>query len=271
MITKSSDDLTVINWSTPQVLAFSTTRLIPTKTSGNTLKNISNSEKTTTVFDNFNLGDHVGDCAIKVKKNRTSLLSLLPNGTKIQWLEQVHGDHVAYIDEVHETPIVADAVITREKNIALSIMTADCLPILITDKNGREIAAIHAGWRPLAKNIIEKTINKMQTPADELRVWLGPCIGPEAFEVGVEVRQKFIHISEKFSDAFSLISNENSSSSSSNKFIANLAKIALLQLETLGVTNTSHTNECTYSQSDKYYSFRRDGKTGRMASIIVLT
>ena len=203
MITKSSDNLNVINWPTPHVLAFSTTRLFPTETMQRfpkeTAYQINHADSHSSEFDYFNLGDHVGDCAINVANNRNTLLRLLTNDTKIQWFEQVHGDSVAYIDKVSDTAIVADAAITREKNIALSIMTADCLPILLADKNGNEIAAIHAGWRPLAKNIIKKTINQMQTPTDELIAWLGPCIGRQSFEVGTEVRQEFIELSDEAS------------------------------------------------------------------------
>ena len=267
--TKNLESIQIIEWPTPKVLAFSTTRLKPNPhlLFESLSKNIShNARRTDKSFDYFNLGAHVGDDLEHVSNNRNALLKFLPNGTKIQWLEQVHGSHVAHINSHIEQAIVADAAITRHKNIALAIMTADCLPILLADKNGYEIAAIHAGWRPLAANIIKNTVCKMQTPAKDLCAWLGPCIGSTAFEVGEEVKQAFAQISEEFIPAFLPLMNEDNKP----KYLADIAMIAKIQLQNLGIANISHTYNCTFTEHDKYYSFRRDGKTGRMASIISL-
>ena len=269
--TKSPENLHVVNWPTPKVLAFSTTRFPPKdKKSLDNLDSIKICEadvgERSTEFDFFNLGAHVGDNPILVEYNRNTLLNYLPNDSKIQWLEQVHGNHVTYVDRHNITPIVADAAITREKKLALAIMTADCLPILLADINGNEIAAIHAGWRPLAANIIKNTVCKMQTPAKDLCAWLGPCIGSTAFEVGEEVKQAFAQISEEFIPAFLPLMNEDNKP----KYLADIAMIAKIQLQNLGIANISHTYNCTFTEHDKYYSFRRDGKTGRMASIISL-
>jgi YfiH family protein len=263
----------LINWPTSKVLAFSTTRFSPEhEKSANSLqynKSINIQETSSREFEYFNLGDHVGDCAKSVERNRTTLLSYLPHSTKIQWLEQVHGCHVAVIDKHKPAAIVADAVITRKKGIALAIMTADCLPILLVDKSGDEIAAIHAGWRPLSANIIKKTVNKMNASEDNIVAWLGPCISRNAFEVGEDVKNIFTDISTQFSIAFTRLS-PSKASNQPIKFLADLVMIAKLQLKELGIDNISSTNACTFAESDKYYSYRREGKTGRMASVIAL-
>ncbi len=272
--TKPPENLHLVNWPTPKVLAFSTTRFPPKNRKINhNLDTINESatylDEHPSEFDFFNLGLHVGDCPISVEHNRNVLLSYLPNDSNIQWLEQVHGNHVAFVDKHNIKPIIADAIITRNKKVALAIMTADCLPILLADKSGNEIAAIHGGWRPLAKDIIKATIDKMKTPADEIFAWLGPCIGAKMFEVGREVKEQFIDNSRQFSAAFTSLTVDNTTEHSI-KFLADLTMIARLQLADLGVENISITNACTFTQSKQYYSYRRDGKTGRMASIIAL-
>jgi YfiH family protein len=270
--TNSSNNLQCIKWPTERVLAFATTRLIPSKdqlfkNSAHLLSNSTNTEKFQAEFDAFNLGDHVGDCPRIVARNRSLLLDYLPAMTKIQWLEQVHGNNVVVVEKHQNTPIVADAAITHSQHIALAIMTADCLPILLSNKDGSEIAAIHAGWRPLAANIIERTIRKMHSMADEIFVWMGPCIGPQAFEVGQEVKQAFCQMSVKFESAFEPVAFLNNGRAEV-KFLANLQLIAELQLLALGVVNITKIADCTYKHNSKYYSYRRDGKTGRMASVI---
>lgn len=234
------------------MLAIQTTRVSP-----NTIY-----KNTNTAFKSFNLGLHVGDCAKQVERNRQSLQKLLPSNTHIQWLEQVHGNKVAEISQVTAQPIIADAMVTREKGVALAIMTADCLPVLLVSKQGNEIAAIHGGWRSLAANIITNTIKKMHNPVSEVYAWLGPCIGKEAFEVGREVQATFVEQGDVFAQAFYEQSND--------KYLADLHKIATLQLEALGIQQISTLPECTYSQPEKYYSYRKSSVTGRMASIICL-
>lgn len=213
-------------------------------------------------YQGFNLGLHVGDISEKVEKNRQLLQKLLPKNTHIQWLEQVHGNEVAEITSVSSQPLVADASFTKEKNICLAIMTADCLPILLASKAGDEIAGIHGGWRSLAKNIITHTINKMATKANQICAWLGPCIGKETFEVGQEVFDTFVSQNQSFSQAFV--------KRTSGKYLADLQKIAYIQLAELGVEHINVLPECTFSNTDKYYSYRKESKTGRMASLICL-
>lgn len=235
-----------------KVLAIQTTRVSPNNISGD-----DNSP-----YKNFNLGLHVGDCANKVEHNRQCLEKLFPSKTRVQWLAQVHGNTVAEISRVTKETIIADAMVTREKNIALAIMTADCLPILLISNQGDEIAAIHGGWRPLAANIISNTVKKMHSAADDIYAWLGPCIGKEVFEVGSEVEKIFVEHGNAFSQAF--IKQEN------GKYLASLHKIATLQLNNLGIKHISTLSECTYSQSEKYYSYRKNSTTGRMATVISL-
>jgi YfiH family protein len=274
VITNSPSSLQCIKWPTERVLAFTTTRLIPSKDqlskhSAYLLSNITKTENFQAEFDAFNLGDHVGDCPNAVTRNRSLLLDYLPAMTKIQWLEQVHGNNVVVVEKHQNTPIVADAAITHNQHIALAIMTADCLPILLSNKDGSEIAAIHAGWRPLAANIIERTIRKMHNAGDDIFVWMGPCIGPQAFEVGQEVKQAFCQMSVKFDAAFEPMAVVNDGGTEV-KFLANLQLIAELQLLALGITNITRITDCTYKHSSRYYSYRRDGKTGRMASVIFI-
>jgi YfiH family protein len=235
-----------------KLLGLQTTRLSPNNSSSDN----------NPVYDHFNLGLHVGDCAKQVEHNRQLLQKLLSSKTRIQWLEQVHGNSVAEISTVTKQAIMADAMVTREKNIALAIMTADCLPILLISNQGDEIAAIHGGWRPLAANIIANTVNKMHTSADKIYAWLGPCIGKEAFEVGGEVQIAFVEQDTIFSQAFNKQSN--------GKYLANLHEIARLQLNNLSIKQISTLSECTYSEQKKYYSYRKTPITGRMATIITL-
>jgi YfiH family protein len=245
-----------------KVFALQTTRLSSPFTSS------LNNEKSP--FDSFNLGLHVGDSAEQVTHNRKQLNQYisqqvakntrLVEPVNIQWLEQVHGNHVVEITSVSKHAITADASITRQKNITLAIMTADCLPILLSQKDGAEIAAIHGGWRPLAANIIEKTIEEMHSNPAELVAWLGPCIGSEAFEVGFEVKAEFMQQDKIFSTAFVKQTN--------GKYLADLYKIAQIQLHSLGVSVISSLDECTYQRTDKYYSYRKEQVTGRMASLI---
>ena len=234
-----------------KILALQTTRIAPNGFSSDQ----------TSPYQGFNLGLHVGDSTLQVEKNRSHLQSLLPEHTKIQWFEQVHGHDVAEILHVSKKTIIADAAVTREKNICLAIMTADCLPILLVSKSGDEIAAIHGGWRPLAANIISNTLNKMKTPAEDLIAWLGPCISKNVFEVGSEVKEMFTKEHNYFDSAFSTLTP--------GKYLADLHKIAKFQLEDLGVNEISSLPECTFSNK-KYYSYRKNSMTGRMVTLICI-
>ena len=254
-------------WTKPhtlqnKVVAFQTTRLPPLSFSAMSSK---------APYNSFNLGLHVEDVATTVKQNRDALLSFLPENTSIQWLDQVHGNHVHEVTKVSTQAVVADAAISRQKHSALAIMTADCLPILLSDEQGEVIAAIHGGWRPLASAIIENTIDKMQITPSKVFAWLGPCIGPNKFEIGKEVKIKFCEQSPFLEAAFTPKSQDESQDKNQpEKYLANLQMIASLQLKSLGVQQIHSLPECTYSLGDKYYSYRSEPVTGRMASIICL-
>jgi len=218
-------------------------------------------------YCSFNLGLHVDDNAEAVVKNRKYLQQFIQKNLTgkvgIQWLEQVHGNKVIEVTDFIKIPPIADASITREKNIALAIMTADCLPILLCDTNGTEIAAIHGGWRSLAANIIESTLAKMHSDEGDIQAWLGPCIGQTAFEVSEDVKLAFTQQNINFTKAFL--------SQGKGKYLADLHIVARQQLANLGITKIASLAECTYHRSDKYYSYRRESVTGRMASVICIT
>lgn len=258
-----------VEWSLPNVVAFTTTRKSPAKIP---LSINSNSKAVKNEpYDAFNLGDHVGDSPVNVLMNRNILKKeLLAQSAvqthkkiSVQWLKQVHEADVVVVKEHSEVPHIADAAITRVPNLALAIMTADCLPILIAAKDGSEIAAIHGGWKPLAKNIIANTLSKMSSVPSDLCVWLGPCISQKAFEVGSEVKAEFTRQGSVFEKAFN-------NSTKQGHFLANLHEIARIQLKALGITDITSLPHCTYEQSQEYFSYRRDGVTGRMASVIMI-
>lgn len=242
----------IVDWPVNDVVAFTTTRLHPFfKRSTSTASS---------KFGDFNLALHVGDDKESVLANRQCLAQLLPKNKKIQWLEQVHGNSVHHVKEWHAKPVKADASFTTNKNIALAIMTADCLPILLSDQHGNEIAAIHGGWRPLANNIIRNTVSHFSSQPEQINAWLGPCIGKQTFEVGKDVVNKFIALDKSYTTAFQAVNTE--------KYIGNLHQIAVLQLKALGIAKFYFKADCTYSNTHEYYSFRAEGQTGRMASII---
>lgn len=215
-------------------------------------------------YDTLNLGEHVKDNPLHVAHNRQLLSDFVPS--EPVWLNQVHGTRVidAAISSCLES---ADASFTQKKEVVCVTMTADCLPVLLCDTKGTIVAAVHAGWRSLCDGVIEQTIQAMMSQCNELTpsqlmAWLGPAIGPLAFEVGGEVRANFI---EKDSDAVAaFVAN-------GDKWLGNLHMLAQQRLSKLGVQAIYGLNECTYQQPEKYFSFRRDGETGRMATMIWLS
>jgi YfiH family protein len=236
------------------IQAFQTTRICPRK-------NVTvNSNVTYSPYEYFNLGAHVNDNDDLVNANREHLLTYLPSSTQIQWLNQVHGNQVEVITRYSKKPMTADAAITTSANIALAIMTADCLPILLSNTQGTEIAAIHGGWRPLVGNIISHTLNKMKSKNEDVVAWLGPCISQVNFEVGNEVKQHFELLSSEYQQAFQKGSN--------NKSFANLQLIATMMLVKEGVKVINKNDSCTFQNNKRYYSYRKEKITGRMASII---
>lgn len=213
-------------------------------------------------FDGFNLALHVGDAVSKVNKNRHLLNKTIPLPESPRWLNQIHGTHVCSASDWQEGD-EADAIVSNTINQVCAIMTADCLPILLCNQQGDWIAAIHAGWRSLATGIIEKTVRKYKQPTQDIMVWLGPAIGPTQFEVGNDVFQAFCQHSEQAQSAFQQTDPDH--------YLADIYLLATLQLNKLGVDTIYGGAYCTVSDSNRFFSYRRDGITGRMASMIWIT
>lgn len=240
------------DWPAPAgVLALSTTRLGGTSAAP---------------FDSLNVGAHVGDEAVCVAANREQLLALLPPGSRIAWLEQVHGTAVAQVPAV-SAPLPADASVSRTSGAACTVMTADCLPVLLCDDRGEVVAAAHAGWRGLVAGVLERTVEAMACPGERLMAWLGPAIGPDAFEVGAEVREQFLAASP---DTQAVGACFRDSPGRPGHFLADLYSLARLRLQACGVSSLYGGDHCTFSDPERFFSYRRDGRTGRMASLILL-
>ena len=224
-------------------------------------------------FDGLNLGDHVRDDSQAVSQNRALLQAQL-GGARPVFLTQVHGVDVAQVNAATPDGTTADACITQEPQVACTIMVADCLPLMFTDDAGRVVAAAHAGWRGLAAGVLERTVHGVCEQAGvapaQVRVWLGPCIGPDAFEVGDDVRQAFTALDAPQADKAAGYFKPHPSHP--NKWLADLAGLARLRLAALGVTsvagNDSSPEWCTVSQRSRLFSYRRDGVTGRFAVCI---
>jgi YfiH family protein len=213
-------------------------------------------------YDGLNLADHVGDDPAHVARNRALLRDRLALPAEPLWLTQVHGCEVA--DAGNAAPgCAADAAIAREPGQVCAVMTADCLPVLLCDRGGRAIAAAHAGWRGLAAGVIEQTVSTLAVDPDGILAWLGPAIGPEAFEVGGEVREVFVSADPGAASEFRPCGED--------KWLANLYGLAARRLRRAGVTRVYGGGLCTYGDPARFFSFRRDGATGRMASLIWLT
>ncbi len=210
-------------------------------------------------FDTFNLGDHVEDASAAVAANRARLRDRL--GCRPAWLRQVHGTRVARAcaDEVAE----ADASWSDAPGVASAVLTADCLPVLFCDRQGRRVAAAHAGWRGLAGGVLEATWRALAFDPEETLAWLGPAIGPTAFEVGAEVREAFLAHDPACGEAFGPSVNPG-------RYMADLYRLARLRLNALGVTAVYGGGYCTYHDA-RFYSYRRASRTGRFASLIWLS
>ncbi len=211
-------------------------------------------------FDQFNLAQHVGDDEGMVAANREILKNALQLPNEPIWIKQTHST-IAILATEKNTECEADASFTHEKNQICVVLTADCLPILVCNKQGTSVAAIHAGWRGLLNGVIESTLEAMKCDPEDLLIWLGPAISQAHFEVGDEVRAAFL---EKDSEAHSaFIPSPN------QRFMADLYLLATQRLHKRGIQRIFGGNYCTYSDANQFYSYRRDGsKTGRMASLI---
>ncbi len=210
------------------------------------------------VYASLNLGDHVKDHPQHVAANRQLLSGFMPS--EPVWLNQVHG--VRVIDAALSSCLEsADASFAARKQVVCVTMTADCLPVLLCDQSGTVVAAIHAGWRSLCDGVIEATVNAMPVQASQLMAWLGPAIGPEAFEVGGEVRAQFIAQDAQAELAFN---------PKGDKWLGDIYAIARQRLQTLGIAQVYGGGRCTYNEPETFFSYRRDGDTGRMGCFIWL-
>ena len=213
-------------------------------------------------FDTLNLGDHVGDAPDAVRSNRQRIVQALQLPNEPSWLNQVHGTRVVEASE-WQSPQQADACIARRAGQVCVVMTADCLPVLLCSREGDRVAAAHAGWRGLAGGVLESTVSSLGLPGSELMAWLGPCIGPQAFEVGDEVRIAFTAKDAAAAQAFK-------PSHRAGHWMADLYLLARQDLARLGVHAVYGGGWCTYSDEARFFSYRRESRTGRMATLIWL-
>ena len=215
-------------------------------------------------FDGFNLALHVGDDAGTVQQQRIELLKALqPYGAKrLVWLEQTHSTRVHEVTDqaMPFLPINADAFVTRQTGVACMIMTADCLPIVLSNADGTEVGCIHAGWRGLLGGIIENTVNAMQSPA--VFAWFGAAIGPCSFEVGAEVFDAF---TQHHPDAASAFTNHKT-----GKYLTDIYQLASQRLHRLGIRHITGGVQCSYQDSTTFYSYRHTARTGRMATFVMI-
>lgn len=212
-------------------------------------------------FDTFNLGDHVGDNPNDVAYNRKQLVCEFGLPQAPLFLTQTHSTKVICLPYTGKK-VEADAVYTNHPNQVCLVMTADCLPVLFCSQDGKEIAATHAGWRGLCDGVLENTVAKFTCSPDNIVVWLGPAIGEKAFQVGKEVVEQFCAIDPESEKAFV------PDPSTSGRFFGNLYQLARQRLEKLGIVSISGGEYCTFSEPEKFFSYRRDKQTGRMATLI---
>ena len=212
-------------------------------------------------YDSFNLAIHVGDDPAAVRENRARLRTALVLPAEPLWLKQVHG--VAVVDAARAgIEPEADGAFAAQPGTVCAVLTADCLPVLLCNRAGTKVAALHAGWRGLAGGVIEAGVQALGVPGNELLAWLGPAIGPEAFEVGPEVRTAFIQQDAQAAQAFRTARD--------GKYLADIYLLARQRLQRLGVAAVYGGGFCTVTDGARFFSYRRDGATGRMASLIWL-
>ncbi|MDB1124793.1 peptidoglycan editing factor PgeF [Vibrio algarum] len=236
-------ELIIPNWEAPKnVKAFSTTRM----------GGVSDG-----VYKGLNLGMHVEDDPVLVNRNREILHDMAALPTAQVWLNQTHSDHVIVLKQPTTEVLDGDGAITSVPKVICTVMTADCLPVLLTDTEGAKVAAVHAGWRGLADGILENAVKNFTKP---VIAWLGPAIGVSAFEVGQDVVDIFVSHSQQAQKAF--LAKDN------GKYLADMNMLATQRLNYAGVKTVYRSNMCTFEDSEKFYSYRRDGVTGRQATFI---
>ncbi|WP_061019009.1 peptidoglycan editing factor PgeF [Vibrio splendidus] len=243
--------LIIPNWNAPNnVKAFASTRV---------------GGFSTGAYQGLNLGTHVGDDASLVENNRTWLKQQANMPAAPVWLNQTHSTDVITVLEPMASVLDADGAFTTAKGVVCSAMTADCLPVILTDTNGTQVAAVHAGWRGLAGGILENAVAKFSNLDSENKIiaWLGPAIGKQAFEVGDDVLEAFVRFDLQAKLAFA-------AKAEPGKWLANMSQLATQRLEKVGVSEVTDSNLCTFADPDSFYSYRRDGITGRQATFIWL-
>jgi hypothetical protein len=208
-------------------------------------------------YASMNLGYSSGDDAGRVERNRTIVREHLPSDPR--WMKQVHGTHAAHIDRSDDVP-TADAAVTSQAGRVAVVLTADCMPLFFCDDTGTRVAAAHAGWRGMAAGVIESTVQAMQADAARVMAWMGPAIGPDAFEVGPEVREAFLAVDPAAHEAFR--------AHTPGKFMADLYALARRRLARAGVTRIHGGGFCTYHEPQRFFSYRRVKASGRMGAFI---
>lgn len=242
------------NWPAPtNIHAYTTTRL---------------GGISTPPWNSFNLADHVGDAADAVAANRATLKERLNLPAAPCWMHQVHGNTVIHHDSSdgdhrdlipNVTGKCGDATVTKKANQVCAVLTADCLPVLFCDRYGSCVGIAHAGWRGLIRGVLDATVDALDTDPTDLLAWLGPGIGPTAFEVGDEVRHAFVQAHTEAAPLFSGMGG---------RWFADLYGLARQRLQRLGIRNIYGGDFCTYCDAKYFFSYRRDGVTGRMATVI---
>lgn len=208
-------------------------------------------------FSSLNLAEHVQDNPEHVLQNRQKMTRMLGLPSDPVWLQQTHSVDVVCADQTGQM-FVGDASYTYKKNIVCTVLTADCLPVLLCDIQGTMVAAVHGGWRGLLNGVVENAVAKM--PGAEIMAWLGPAIGPHCFEVDQDVYDLFINQSRQFTGAFT--------QQSDGKYLADIYQIASIILKGVGVQKIYGGQFCTVTDTERFFSYRRDGQTGRMATLI---
>ncbi|MCG9583785.1 peptidoglycan editing factor PgeF [Vibrio tubiashii] len=237
-------DLIVPNWpAAKQIKAFASTRC-----DGFSIG----------VYQGLNLGTHVGDELAKVEQNRQWLTEQANMPSAPVWLNQTHSTVVEEVNAPTSQVLNADGVFTSTTNVVCSAMTADCLPVLLTNVQGTQIAAVHAGWRGLANGIVENAVEKFD---GEVMAWIGPAIGAQVFEVGKDVVDAFVSVEAKAMAAFTPRMQEG-------KWLADMNQLVTQRLQRAGVNQVYYSELCTFEDAERFYSYRRDGVTGRQATFI---
>ncbi len=216
----------------------------------------------TGVYASLNLGTHVGDAPAAVEENRARLRRLLRLPGEPAWLEQVHGTRVVDLAR-DRADAPADAAVCAVPGTVCAVLTADCLPVVLCSRDGQAVGVAHAGWRGLAAGVVEATVaalTRVGAPPADLLAWIGPCIGPGAYEVGDEVREAFTASDPEAAVAFS--------ANARGRWQADLPALARLRLARVGVMRVYGGQLCTASDATRFYSHRRDGRCGRLATLV---